>query len=175
MDNNVVGVFIGVGSNIEPERNITDALLRLSKHVDITGISSFYKTVPLLRESQNDYLNGVWQISTSIPPRELKFGVLRTIEKELHRNRGTDKYAPRTIDLDILLYGDMVIQEGDLTIPDPDICKRSFIAFPLSELNPDLILPDTRKQLIDMLSMLSKGNMIPDTTFTEGLRRMVSI
>ena len=113
MDNNIVGAFIGVGSNIEPEHNITDALARLSKQVDITGISSFYKTVPLLRENQDDYLNGVWQISTSIPPKELKFGVLRTIEKELHRNRESDKYAPRTIDLDILLYGDMVIQEGE--------------------------------------------------------------
>jgi 2-amino-4-hydroxy-6-hydroxymethyldihydropteridine diphosphokinase len=175
MNNNVVGAFIGVGSNIEPERNITDALARLSKHVDITGISSFYKTAPLLRKNQNNYLNGVWQISTSMPPGELKSGVLRTIEKELHRSRETDKYVPRTIDLDLLLYGDMVIHEGDLTIPDPDIYKRSFIAFPLSELNPDLIMPDTKKPLIDILNVLSKDNMIPDTTFTENLRSMVSL
>jgi dihydroneopterin aldolase/2-amino-4-hydroxy-6-hydroxymethyldihydropteridine diphosphokinase len=175
MNNNVVGAFIGVGSNIEPERNITDALVRLSKHVDITGISSFYKTAPFLRKNQNNYLNGVWQISTSIPPGELKSGVLRTIEKELHRSRESDKYAPRTIDLDLLLYGDMVIHEGDLTIPDPDICKRSFIAFPLYEINPDLVMPDTKKPLIDILSALSEDNMIPDTTFTERLRRMVGV
>ncbi len=175
MDNNVVGAFIGVGSNIEPEHNIPDALARLSKHVNIIGISSFYKTVPLLRENQDDYLNGVCQISTSISPKELKFGVLRTIEKELHRNRESDKYAPRTIDLDILLYGDMVIQEGNITIPDPDICNRSFIAFPLSELNPDLIMPDTKKPLSDLLSALSKDDMIPDITFTESLRSMVNI
>ncbi len=174
MDNNVVGAYIGVGSNIEPERNITDALTRLSKHVDITGISSFYKTSPLLRENQDDYLNGVWQISTSILPEELKYGVLRRIEKELHRNREADKYAPRTIDLDLLLYDDMVMQEDNLTIPDPDICKRSFIAFPLSELNPDLVMPDTKKPLIDILSVLSKENMIPDKTFTERLRSMVN-
>lgn len=174
MNNNVVGVFIGVGSNIEPEHNITDALARLSKHVDITGVSSFYKTAPLLRKNQNNYLNGVWQISTSITPKKFKFGVLRTIEKELHRNRKSDKYAPRTIDLDLLLYGDTVIQEDDLTIPDPDIYKRSFIAFPLSELNPGLVIPDTKKPLIDILSALSKDNMIPDTTFTERLRRMVN-
>ena len=97
------------------------------------------------------------------------------IEKELHRNRESDKYASRTIDLDLLLYDDMVIQEGDLTIPDPDICKRSFIAFPLSELNLDLIMPDTKKPLIDLLSVLSKDNMIPDTVFTEGLRKMVNV
>ena len=175
MDNNVVGVYIGVGSNIEPERNITDALARLSKHVDITGISSFYKTTPFLRKNQDYYLNGVWQINTSISPEELKSGVLRTIEKELHRNRESDKYAPRTIDLDLLLFGDLVIHEENLTIPDPDICKRSFIAFPLSELNTDLIMPDTKKPLVDILSELSKDNMIPDITFTERLRSVVDL
>jgi len=174
MDNNVVGAYIGIGSNIEPERNITYALARLSKHVDITGISSFYKTASLLRENQDDYLNGVWQISTSILPEKLKFGVLRRIEKELHRNRESDKYAPRTIDLDLLLYGDVVLQEDNLTIPDPDISKRSFIAFPLSELNPDLVMPDTNKPLIDILSVLSKENMVLDEAFTEKLRRMVN-
>lgn len=175
MDNNVVEAYIGVGSNIEPESNIADALTRLSKHVDIIGISFFYKTAPLLRENQSDYLNGVWQISTSISPEDLKFGILRRIEKELHRNRESDKYAPRTIDLDLLLYDDMVIQEDNLTIPDPDICKRSFIAFPLSELNPDLVMPDTNKPLIDILGALSKENMVPDKTFTERLRRMVDL
>ena len=172
MDNSIVGVYIGVGSNIEPESNIADALTRLSKHVDITGISSFYKTTPLLRENQNDYLNGVWQINTSISPEKLKFGVLRRIEKELHRNRESDKYASRTIDLDLLLYYDMVMQEDNLTIPDPDICNRSFIAFPLSDLNPDLVMPDTKKPLIDLLGALSQENMIADNTFTEKLRKM---
>ena len=175
MDNNEVGAFIGVGSNIEPELNITDALARLSKHVNITGISSFYKTAPLLRENQDDYLNGVWQISTSMPPRELKFGVLRAVENELHCKRESDEYAPRTIDLDLLLYGDVVIQEDDITIPDPDICKRSFLAFPLSELSPNLVMPDTKKPLIDILSALSKNNMILDITFTESLRSIVNV
>jgi dihydroneopterin aldolase/2-amino-4-hydroxy-6-hydroxymethyldihydropteridine diphosphokinase len=110
-----------------------------------------------------------------MPPRELKFDVLRKIEKELHRNKESDKYAPRTIDLDLLLFGDLVIHESDFTIPDPDICKRSFIAFPLSELNPDLILPDIKKPLIDILNALSKDNMIPDITFTESLGSMVGI
>jgi 2-amino-4-hydroxy-6-hydroxymethyldihydropteridine diphosphokinase len=175
MDNNVVGSLLGVGSNIEPERNITDALARLSKRVDIKGISTFYKTTPILRKDQDDYLNGVWKISTSMLPEELKFDVLRKIEKELHRNRESDKYASRTIDLDLLLYGDMVIHEENLTIPDSDICKRSFIAFPLSELNPDLIMPDTKKPLTDILNTLSNDNMIPNMKFTEKLRRLVNI
>jgi dihydroneopterin aldolase/2-amino-4-hydroxy-6-hydroxymethyldihydropteridine diphosphokinase len=175
MNSNIVEAFIGVGSNVEPERNITDALVRLSAHVDIAGISSFYRTTPLLRKNQGDYLNGVWQISTSISPKELKFDVLRKIEQELHRNRESDKYAPRTIDLDLLLFGDLGINEENLTIPDPDIYKRSFIAFPLYELNPALIMPDTKKPLIDILSALKKGNMILDITFTESLRSMVNV
>ncbi len=174
MDNSVAVAYVGVGSNIEPERNIADALTRLSKHVDITGISSFYKTSPLLRENQDDYLNGVWQISTSMLPEKLKYGVLRKIEKELHRNREPDKYASRTIDLDLLLYDNLVIQEDNLAIPDPDICKRPFIAFPLSELNSDLVMPDTKKPLSDILNVLSNENMIPDKTFTERLRSLVN-
>ena len=174
MDYSIAEAFIGVGSNIRPERNITDALARLSKHVDIKGISTFYKTTPILRKDQDDYFNGVWQISTSMSPEKLKFDVLRKIEQELHRNRESDKYASRTIDLDILLFGDLIIQEENLIIPDPDIYKRSFIAFPLYELHPALIMPDTKKPLIDILSALSKDSMIPDLTFTESLRRMVN-
>ncbi len=174
MDNNVVVAYIGVGSNLGPESNIADALIRLSKHVEITGISSFYKTTPLLSENQGDYLNGVWQINTSIPPEELKFGILRRIEEELHRNRESDKYASRTIDLDLLLYDSMVIQEDNLIIPDPDICKRSFIAFPLSELNPNLVIPGTNKPLIDILSVLSRDNMTPEIAFTERLKSMMN-
>ncbi len=175
MYNNIKRAFIGVGSNIRPERNITDALLRLSKHVDITGISSFYKTTPILRKGQEEYLNGVWQIGALMSPGELKFDVLRTIENELHRNRKSDKYASRTIDLDLLLFGNMVINKDGLIIPDPDIYNRSFIAFPLSELNPDLIMPDTKKPLIDIVNVLLMDNMIPDITFTERLRKMVNV
>ncbi|GAX60196.1 7,8-dihydro-6-hydroxymethylpterin-pyrophosphokinase [Candidatus Scalindua japonica] len=175
MGNNVDEVFIGVGSNIDPERNIPDALACLSKHVCVRGISVFYRTTPLLRPDQDDFLNGVWRISTSIPPEELKFRVLRTIEKELHRNRESDRYAPRTIDLDLLLFGDLVIHDENVVIPDPDIYKREFIAIPLSELNPDLILPDTKIPLTEILSKLSKENMIPEMTFTENLRRVVNV
>lgn len=175
MDNNLKRVFLGIGSNIDPEQNITNALVHLSKHVSISGISMFYRTKPLLRKNQDEYLNGVWQISTSTSPGELKFNVLRMIEEELHRRRGSDSYAPRTIDLDILLYADLVIDEENLTIPDPDVCKRPFIAFPLFELVPDLIMPDTKIPLTDILSKLSRENMIPDITFTESLKSMVKI
>ncbi len=69
----------------------------------------------------------------------------------------------------------MIVQEDDLTISDPDIYMRSFIAFPLFELNTSLIMPDTKKPLIEILSVLSKDSMKPDIAFTESLRRMVNV
>ena len=160
MDYNIVAAFIGVGSNIQPERNISDALARLSKRVDITGISTFYKTTPILRKDQDDYLNGVWQISTSMSPEKLKFDVLRKIEQELHRNRESDKYASRTIDLDILLFGDLIIQEENLTIPDPDIYKRSFIAFPLSDYGVPSSFDDFSVLTADIFQQLGRGTNV---------------
>ena len=175
MNYEVVTAFIGVGSNISPEKNIVDALPLIEKHVKVTGISSFYRTTPLSGKSQDDYLNGVWQISTTIHPQALKFNVLREIEKKLNRRRGPDKNAPRTIDLDLLLFGDMVINEECFVIPDPDIYKRSFIAFPLFELNPDLIIPDKKISLATVLSTLSTDQMMTDKSFTENLRNLVKV
>ena len=162
MNNKVVTAFIGVGSNINPEHNITNALVLLEKHVRIIGVSSFYRTKPLSGTNQDDYLNGVWQISTTMHPQALKFSVLREIEKKLNRRREPDKCAPRTIDLDLLLFGDLVISEEFLIIPDPDIYKRSFIAFPLFELNHDLIIPDKEMPITSVLSTLSSDHMVPD-------------
>lgn len=169
--NKEVNAFIGVGSNINPERNISDALTRLSAHVDITGISTFYQTGPILWENQDDYLNGVWQVLTLMSPQELKVNVLNAIEKGLQRIKTSDKYGARTIDLDLLLFGDFVINEEGLKVPDPDIYKRSFVAFPLSELDSDLIIPDTNTPLATILNSLSRDNLRPDIPFTESLKR----
>jgi 2-amino-4-hydroxy-6-hydroxymethyldihydropteridine diphosphokinase len=175
MDNKGVTAFIGVGSNINSEHNIASALVLLEKHVSIIGISSFYRTKPLSGENQDDYLNGVWEISTSLRPHKLKFSLLREIEKKLNRNRQSDKYASRTIDLDLLLFGNLVISEELLIIPDSDIYKRSFIAFPLFELNPDLIIPDKQIPITTVLSTLSNDHMVPDNPFTESLRKMTNV
>jgi len=174
MDNKVVTAFIGVGSNINSESNIADALQLIEKQVKITGISSFYRTTPLSGRNQDDYLNGVWEISTTLRPHKLKFSLLREIEKKLNRNRQSDKYASRTIDLDLLLFGDMVINEDCFIIPDPDIYKRSFIAFPLFELNPDLIIPDKKMPITTVLNTLSNDHMVRDQPFTESLRNIVN-
>jgi len=133
-DDAPVQAFIAVGSNIEPEHHIRLALEQLARHVTITGLSTFYRTPPLHRPEQPTFINGVVRIETAIPARALKFEVLRTVESRLGRVRTVDKYAPRTIDLDIVLYGSQVIAEPDLRIPDPDLRARPFLAVPLLEL-----------------------------------------
>jgi len=165
-----VEAYLAVGSNIEPERNILEALERLRQQVSVTGISTFYRTEPLGRPQQPDFLNGVWRIRTSVEPRELKFEVLRPIERALGRVRTADKYAARTIDLDILLYGRAVIDEPGLVIPDPGLRGRPFLALALLELAPRLVLPDTGEALRESQCVQTATGLRPEVEFTEILR-----
>jgi dihydroneopterin aldolase/2-amino-4-hydroxy-6-hydroxymethyldihydropteridine diphosphokinase len=166
-------VYIGVGSNINPQKNIISALALLHEDMEISGVSTFYRTEPVKRKNQDTYLNGVWRIISSESPEHLKYHILKRIEQELGRVRTADKYAPRTIDLDIVLYGIRVINSADITIPDPDIYTRPFIAFPLLELDPNLILPDTAMPLTTITESMSRDTLIPDKLFTERLQRSI--
>ncbi|MHB1000315.1 MAG: 2-amino-4-hydroxy-6-hydroxymethyldihydropteridine diphosphokinase [Armatimonadota bacterium] len=163
-------VFISVGSNIDPEINILRALHLLSMQVDIEQISTFYRSEALGRPDQPQFYNGVVEVSTSIPPEELKYSVLRCIEDELDRKRTDDKYAPRTIDLDILLYDDLVIKTPDLTIPDPDIMIRPFLAVPLFELAPDIIISGTGMSIRQIMESLPEYGIIKEEEFSRRLR-----
>jgi dihydroneopterin aldolase/2-amino-4-hydroxy-6-hydroxymethyldihydropteridine diphosphokinase len=154
----VVEAFIAVGSNIRPEANITAALVLLSDVVHVTGISTMYRTMPLQRPEQSPFINGVWRIATELEPRVLKFETLRGIERQLGRVRTEDAYAPRTMDLDIALYGDCVIEEDDLVVPDPDVVKRPFLAIPIVELAPEIHLPGSERPLAEHpVCRLSEG------------------
>ena len=168
-----IEAYISVGSNIEPEKNIPEALEKLKKYVSVKAVSTFYRTVPIGRPEQPAFLNGVWQIDAEQTARELKFDVLRQIEAELGRVRTEDKYAARTIDLDIALYGDMVIDEPDLRIPDPDIRQRPFIAVPLLELAPLLVLSDTGELLSSLDIVKAIQDLEPVYDFTEILRERI--
>ncbi|MCX5795294.1 MAG: 2-amino-4-hydroxy-6-hydroxymethyldihydropteridine diphosphokinase [Elusimicrobia bacterium] len=131
--------YIGLGSNMEPEASIPKALELLARQVRLEGLSTFRRTAPVGPAGQPEFVNGVARVSTDLPPRSLKFEVLRGIEAALGRRRGPDQYAPRTIDLDLLLYGDLVSDEPDLVLPDPDLRTRPFLAAALLELAPGLV------------------------------------
>ncbi len=171
MGENAVTAFIAVGSNIDPEENILAALDQLRRHVRVTAVSTFYRTAPIDRPEQAPFINGVWRIETAAPPRDLKFVVLRGIETRLGRVRTDDEYAARTIDLDILLYDQAVINEADLHVPDPDIRRRPFIAIPLLECEPGLVLPDSGEPLASLVAPGDRGGLEAAVGLTESLRK----
>ena len=163
--------FISIGSNIDPETNVRSAIHRLGLKARITAISTVYRTEPVGREGQPLFLNCVVKIETDLPPRELKFQLLRVIEAELGRVRSNDKFAARTIDLDLILYDEVVMKTPDLALPDPEIPKRPFLAVPLHELAPGLVLPGSGQRIQDAAASLARNTMMPLSAFTEQLRK----
>ena len=127
--------YIGVGSNIGDRQKFIDssiAELKKVRGVSVTRISSIYETDPVSDIPQGKYLNGVIEIETSIGPEAL-LKELDRIEEELGRKRPV-KNSPRTIDLDILYYGDELINEKNIVIPHPRIADREFVLKGLREL-----------------------------------------
>jgi 2-amino-4-hydroxy-6-hydroxymethyldihydropteridine diphosphokinase len=166
-------IFIAIGSNIDPHENIERALTKLNSQLVIISISNFYRTAAFGRPEQPDFLNGVIRIQTDIGPRNLKFEILRKIEDHLGRLRSTDKFASRTIDLDVIFYGSSVINEPDLHLPDPALRAYPFVAIPLLELAPDLVMPDTHTRLADEPIVKEAGGLHFEPEFTIRLRRIV--
>jgi len=127
--------YIGIGSNIGDRRKFIDRSIEGLKNVpgvSVTRVSSIYETIPVSDIPQDKYLNGVVEIETKIGPKALLSELFR-IEEALGRRR-TVKNAPRTIDLDILYYGDQEVTEKGLIIPHPKIMEREFVLKGLMEL-----------------------------------------
>jgi 2-amino-4-hydroxy-6-hydroxymethyldihydropteridine diphosphokinase len=169
-----VAAYVAVGSNIRPEEHIPAALDRLQRALRVTASSTFYRTAALDRPADPDFLNGVWRVETDLAPRSLKDNVLRCIENELGRVRSPDRYAPRTLDLDLLLHGNAVIAEPGLRLPDPDIRTRAFLAVPLLELAPALVLPDTGEPLASLPVARARTALAPDERLTKLLRERIT-
>lgn len=169
-----IRAFIAVGSNVTPEKNIPEALALLRGRARVMDCSTFYWTPPLNRAEQSQFINGIWKIETRRLPRALKFDLLRPIEARLGRVRSKDKYAPRPIDLDILLYGAWVVGEADLRIPDPDLYSRAFLAWPLYELAPDTILPDSGRKLRCLARSMPKEAMTVAGDITRLLKERIA-
>ncbi len=164
--------FIALGSNIAPAKNIAEALRRLAQHGPLRGVSTVYRTAPEGRPEQPWYYNCVVRLETQTPPAQLKRDVLRRIEEDLGRVRTADKYAARTIDLDLILYDNVVIESDELTLPDPRIEHRAFLAHGLCELAPDLTLPHSKRMIATVVTELPPGGMLALPRFTERMRRL---
>jgi 2-amino-4-hydroxy-6-hydroxymethyldihydropteridine diphosphokinase len=134
--------FVGVGSNLgDPAARCAEAVCRISQvsRVKVLRQSSLYRTEPVGFEEQGWFINSVVEIRTALNPHEL-LKVLQRIEDTMGRVRGP-KWGPRIIDLDILLYGQEVIEENELVIPHPDLHKRRFVLGPLFEIASYVIHP----------------------------------
>lgn len=134
--NNTVVCYIGIGSNLgDRQRYIDEAIEELGKTdgINIKRISSIYETYPICSVPQGKFLNGVIEIETNLGPKELLRELTR-IEDMLGRKRSVIKDGPRTMDLDILYYGDEFISDNDLMVPHPKISEREFVLKGLREL-----------------------------------------
>ncbi len=165
-----MSIFVSVGSNIQPEEHVPRALSLLAGGTRITGLSTLYWNPAQGPPGLPPFVNGVVRIECRENPRDLKFGVLRPIEASLGRKRTEDRYAPRTIDLDLILYNDLVLDAPDMTLPDPQIFVRPHLAFPLCELEPDLRLPGSILTIQDIAAGLSRRGLRPLADLTRLLK-----
>lgn len=132
-------VFIGLGSNLgDRELNSRNALehLRRLPHTQVVRVSRWRETPPEGGPPQGPYLNGAAELHTELPPRDLLAG-LQEIEKGLGRRRDGPRWGPREVDLDLLAYDDLILEEPDLTLPHPRLHLRRFVLEPLAEIAPD--------------------------------------
>ncbi len=160
-------VFVGVGSNVEPELHVPRALARLDEAVGLLRVSTFYVTAPLGRPADPPFVNGVVEIRDTLAAAPLK-ELLARIESDEGRRRGTDRFAPRPVDLDLLLHGDSVSTSPPL--PHPDVTTRRFVAVPLLELAPRLTLPGSGVRLAAIVEALPPWPMEPSARWTSLLR-----
>ena len=151
--------FIALGSNIEPEQNLPLAIHHLRNLGTLVTCSNIYQNPAIADEPQLDYLNAAVLIETSLLPLEVR-NKLREIETQLDRVRTADKYAARTIDLDLCLYGDLQLDLPTLTLPDPDVLTRPYLAVTLAELRPDQIYPGSDRSLRSIADSLTPALML---------------
>ncbi len=160
-------VYIALGSNLGDRRHYLNAAISAIgelPEVDLRKQSSFLETEPVGPGQQNQYLNAAIEITTTFTPHVL-LSALLTIESQLGRTR-REKWGPRTIDLDILMFDDLILHdEKTLTIPHPHLHERLFVLQPLCEIAPTVIHPVLRNTMSDLLHRLSAN---PATKYTVG-------
>ena len=135
--------YIGLGSNLgDPETQLTSALAALNglPDTDLVRCSSFYRSKPLGPGDQPDFINAVASLESGLTAKEL-LARLQSIENRQGRVRDGIKWGPRTLDLDMLLYGNEIIDEPGLVVPHPEMRHRNFVLIPLLELAPDVEIP----------------------------------
>ncbi|MGC2449328.1 MAG: 2-amino-4-hydroxy-6-hydroxymethyldihydropteridine diphosphokinase [Candidatus Sulfotelmatobacter sp.] len=152
-------VYLSLGSNIgDREANLRQAITQLETVGRVKAVSSFYETEPVEFTQQSNFLNCAVALETLLAPAELMHRLL-DIERSLGRERIQEK-GPRTIDIDILLFGDRVIRSTELTIPHPAMTQRRFVLEPLAEIASNTGHPVAKKTIRQLLEELPAGQKV---------------
>jgi 2-amino-4-hydroxy-6-hydroxymethyldihydropteridine diphosphokinase len=155
----VVTAFVALGANLDdPQAQVQSAIAALGTLPDtrLVRASSLYRSAPVGYSNQPDFINAVAEVATGLAPRELLDALLAL---EHRRGRVRDfPNAPRTLDLDIILYGDLALHEHGLTIPHPRMHERAFVLVPLAEIAPDASVPG-RGAARDLLAGVDTGSV----------------
>ncbi len=147
-----IPAYIGLGSNLQnpiEQIHLARAAIAVLDHTKEQGFSGLYQSPPMGPQDQPDYVNAVMAVTTELSPIEL-LRALQTIENTHGRVR-SERWGARTLDLDILLYGDQLIELPDLTVPHLGLTERAFVLYPLYEIAPELVIPSKGK-LVDLLA-----------------------
>jgi len=151
--------YLSLGSNLgNREQNLRGAIRQAITLGRLVAVSSFYQTEPVEFTDQPWFLNCVIALKTATQPAQLMAELLR-IEHEMGRQRVLKK-GPRSIDIDILLFGDDVVNTPELTIPHPEMARRRFVLQPLAEIAPELLHPVSQKTVTQILAELPAGQRV---------------
>lgn len=159
----MIDSYIGIGSNLEqPIKQVFNAFAELDQmqQSSLVEFSSLYISRPMGPKDQPPYINAVAQLATSLSPHEL-LTQLNAIENNHGRSRRGEHWGPRTLDLDILVYGNISFKDQTLTIPHPGIRQREFVLYPLHEVNKNLMIPN-----------LGRVSRIKSRCYVNGMRRL---